>query len=207
MQPLAEQSESCPAVPRRDRGAAQPRDFTLLGAFTLLELVLVLALLALIMALAAPSLRGWARGTRFKNAADGIASTARWARSQAIVDGVVYRLEVDSTAGKYSVSKQSGQSYELVTPPGGQSREMGDDVKIELLSPDGSRYQTSYVQPSTDGTTLADTADVQAVYFLPTGRTDPAMIRLQDNDGKSIVIVCSTAADNFQVFTGVEGQQ
>lgn len=201
MHVLAAQTRLTPLSRWRDRGTCQYR------AFTLLELVLVLALLALIMALAAPSLRGWARGTRFRNAADGIASTARWARAQSIVQGCIYRMEIDTTGGKYAVSKQSGNDFFAVVPPGGQSRELGEDVKIELLAPNGTRYQTSYVSPSTGSLSVNNEADVQAIYFYPTGRTDPAMIRLQDNDGKSIAVVCSTAAENFQVVTQAEGQQ
>ena len=53
-------------------------------AFTLLELVLVLVVLSTALAVAAPSMRGWSKGSTLRDAGDQFLAVARWARSQAV---------------------------------------------------------------------------------------------------------------------------
>ncbi|MBM4024858.1 MAG: prepilin-type N-terminal cleavage/methylation domain-containing protein, partial [Planctomycetes bacterium] len=59
---------------------------------TLLELILVLIILSTVLALAAPSLRGFFASRRIDGAAAQILALTQWARSQAVSEGIVYRL-------------------------------------------------------------------------------------------------------------------
>ncbi len=69
------------------------------SGYTLFELVLVMAVLLIAAGMAAPSLRNFARGRDAGDAAEQFVAVARWARTQAIAQGAVYRLNVDLTPG------------------------------------------------------------------------------------------------------------
>src|SRR2546421_9085952 len=82
-----------------------------LRGFTLLELVLVLIILCIALAAAAPSLTGWGKAAKLRDAGDQFLAVTRWARTQALADAQVYRLNVDSSAGTYWVTVQNGQQF------------------------------------------------------------------------------------------------
>lgn len=175
------------------------------NGFTLVELVLVLALLAVIMGMAAPSLRGFAKGSRMRNTAESLAATARWARAQAIVQGKVYRLEIGSGQVPFTVSRQDGQEFVSVSPPGIGVKELPDGVTITLLGADGSNFQSRHaISVSSQSTAGSAGGSQPAVYFLPTGRTDPAMFRLEGTNGSKMDVVCLTPSENFQVVSATE---
>src|SRR5580765_396353 len=85
--------------------------------FTLLELVLVLLILCIAAAASAPSLVGWGRASAVRDAGDQFLSVARWARTQALAESTVYRLNVDANSGTYWVTVQQGMNY---VPPGNE---------------------------------------------------------------------------------------
>ena len=78
------------------------------GAFTLLELILVLVLISVLLGIAAPSLRGFVGARRSADAAAQVLAMANYARSQAIAQGTVYRLNVDATENVYWLTILSG---------------------------------------------------------------------------------------------------
>ena len=69
--------------------------------FTLIELVVVLALLALAYGLAAPALTRAVAGGELRGAARELALALNQARSGAVVGGVPWRFTVDGLAGNY----------------------------------------------------------------------------------------------------------
>jgi type II secretion system protein H len=81
------------------------------SAFTLLELVLVLMVLAAAAAMVAPSLRGWSRGAKVRDAGDQFLAVTRWARSEALANGQLYRINIDARQGLYWVTVQDGQNF------------------------------------------------------------------------------------------------
>ena len=79
-----------------------------LRGFTLLELVLVLVVLAIMAGIAAPTLRGFARGRNVPDAAAQLVTLTRWAHAQAIAEGRVYLLNLDPAGGKYWLTVEEG---------------------------------------------------------------------------------------------------
>jgi prepilin-type N-terminal cleavage/methylation domain-containing protein len=63
--------------------------------FTLLELILVMLILSTVLAMAAPSLRGFFGSRQAQDTAAQMLALTQFARSQAISEGVVYRLNFD----------------------------------------------------------------------------------------------------------------
>ena len=69
--------------------------YKLVCGLTLLELVLVMVIICTILAMAAPSLRGFFTSRETSDAAAQIVALTHLARSQAITEGRVYRLNLD----------------------------------------------------------------------------------------------------------------
>src|SRR4051794_40846680 len=81
------------------------------SAFTLIELVMVLVVIAAALAVAAPSLGGWRRGQRLTTAGDEFLAAVRHGRALAVANAQVHRLYVDPAAGRYWLMQQDGQEF------------------------------------------------------------------------------------------------
>src|SRR3954471_5099811 len=106
-------------------------------AFTLLELVMVMVLIVIILSIAAPSLRGWSRGSRLRDATDDFLSLTRYARTQAIAKSAICRVNVDPGSGRCWVSMQDGQKF---------TDDPDEDAK--RIAPSGYRVDVQVAQPT-----------------------------------------------------------
>src|SRR5450432_1650199 len=120
------------------------------SAFTMIELILVMFVIATALAIVAPSLRGWSHGMNVRNSADEFISLARLARSQAIADATTYRINIDVNAGQYWLTQQSGADFV----------EIASSIGRKYSVPEGGKIELTKDQSSTNGT----------IDFSPTGR-------------------------------------
>ena len=102
--------------------------------FTLLELVLVMMIVMAALALAAPSMGGWGRTTKVRDAGDQFLAVTRWARSQAIADARIYRLNIDSDAGRYWLTMQEGETFVELGKNFGQAFAVPDGFSIAIVA-------------------------------------------------------------------------
>jgi len=157
-------------------------------AFTLLELLLIMVILAIVAGIAAPALTAFGKGRRVGDCAAQIVSLTHWARTQAITRGVTYRLNLDPNSRTYwlTVVRDDGT---VDTP--------GEEFGRVFSAPDG-------VTLNWDAPTQQDG---QYITFLPTGRTDPATIRVTDAGGKIVEVSSFSPTELFHVVTDAERQQ
>src|SRR5688500_19015861 len=104
--------------------------------FTLLELVLVLMVLAVVLAAAAPSLSGWNRGQKLQNAADAVLSAALWARAEAVATATPHRLEVDPMTGVYRVTRRDGEEWVASAGEFARDTTLSSGLSIEIVRQD-----------------------------------------------------------------------
>jgi type II secretion system protein H len=149
------------------------------GGFTLIELVLVLVIICTALAMAAPSMGGWSRGQKLRDAGEQFLAVARYARLSAGANSQVYRLHVDGSNGRYWLLAQEGQEFVA----------LGNDFGKMFSVPDGFRIALTDLsrQP------------IEFVEFSPTGRTQPASVTILSSDGESFDLVCPTPAEGFMV--------
>lgn len=76
--------------------------------FTLLEVVLVLAIVALASLLAAAAIGGGTDGMRLRSAAKGVAAQLRFTRAQALATGEPQRFTIDPAAHAWTAPKERG---------------------------------------------------------------------------------------------------
>jgi Tfp pilus assembly protein FimT len=158
------------------------------AAFTLLELVLVMVVICTALAVAAPSMRGWSRGSRLRDAGDQFLALTRLARSQAVAESRVHRLYVDPASGRYWVAAQEGQQFVPIGSSLGQVFVLPEDLVIELT---GLEAQSS---------------SMEFIEFHPTGRTWPARVRIALDENDFLEIACESPADEFRLLTASGGR-
>ena len=72
--------------------------------FTLMELVITLAILAIMMAIAAPATSSWRKNAQYKAAAREVVSVLRRGRSQAVQQNQNTTVTIDLSNHKYSLA-------------------------------------------------------------------------------------------------------
>lgn len=140
-------------------------------AFTLIELILVLALLVIITSIAVPRMSGFIRGRALDSESRRLMSLMHAAQSRAVSEGAPMMLWVDEKAGSYGLAAEtSGQN---------------GDAKAEDLSLD-STLQIAVLNLGTGEQTTFK--NLPAIKFLPDGMVDensPQTLKLTDTAGFS----------------------
>jgi Tfp pilus assembly protein FimT len=153
-----------------------------------MELVLVLVVIAICAAIAAPNLRGFAHGRKLPNTATALMTTARWCRVQALSDGVEYRLNLDASANKWWVTMDDGTGTNFT--------DVTDDLGREYAIPEGVTISDITFQsqmPASDAGIF--------ISFRPGGKTDAAKITLS-SDNFTIAVGCDTPLGSYRVMEG-----
>lgn len=142
-----------------------------------------------------PKLAGWNRGQELKNTAETFISLTRLARSQAIANAMVYRIEFDAEAGKYQLKKQSRE----IGPDGKASQFIQIDTSMgkTFAVPEGGKILLTV---TTDGRQATDT--LECINFYPNGRSQKATVVFSDKTGRTIQAICNSPTEEFAVVQG-----
>jgi len=133
-----------------------------------------MVILCITAALAAPKLTGFREGSKLRNSADDFIATTRYARAHSIETGAVCVIQIDKQSNAYVVKQQNGANFVNIDGEFGQQMNVLDGGTI-------------------DGP--------ETITFYPTGRVQPAQVKIAAKDGETLTIGCSTPADDFAVVT------
>ena len=147
---------------------------------TLLELILVMVILSTVLAMAAPSLRGFFTSRRGDDAAAQILALTQFARSQAISEGIVYRLNFDTRERTYWLTAQKAGVFETLETEFGKVYTIPKDIELELEDMD----------QKDEDVFLA---------FTPYGTVTAGTIRLIDRSGRVLEMSCPTVTESFSI--------
>ena len=156
--------------------------------FTLFELLLVMVLACIVLGMVAPSVANWSRGGRLRDATDQFLATARYARTQAVANITTYRITIDSSAGTYQLTMQSAGDFVALGTARGKEIHLPEGVQIQLLEAQQTQQQTN-------------TTSGSSIDFYPTGRTQPAKVRLSSDRGETVDIECPSPAEGLIVVS------
>jgi len=148
--------------------------------FTLLELIVVMVILSTVLAMAAPSLRGFFGSRQTHDTAAQILALTQFARSQAISEGIVYRLNFDTQQRTYWLTAQRSGTFEIPQTGFGQVFTLPKDMVMEL-----------------EGIDEADKEMFLA--FTPQGTVTAGTIRLIDRRGRALEVMCPTVTESFSI--------
>ena len=174
--------------PARLRGAlARNRLCPAIAGFTLLELILVMVIICTVLAMAAPSLRGFFASRQTADAAAQIVALTQWARSQAVAEGRTYRLNFDVEAGTYWLTSQEGGAFRPLQCEFGRVFSLPEGTRIRW---DGTSEDLSHTR----------------ILFYPNGRTQETAVRLTGHQGEVVEIACPSPTEPFRVIMPSEGE-
>ena len=140
-------------------------------------MILVLVIIAIMLAVAAPTLSGWGQGRKLDNAVDQFLAATRWAQSQAIADAQLYAISIDPTTNSYVVQVVNGDQKSAAKGEFGQTTPLPTGFTIAVTSGGGS-------------------AD-NLILFQPDARCTPATLRIASNLGDSISVAAASPAEPF----------
>ena len=145
-------------------------------AFTLIEFILVMALLAIVIAVIAPSLSNFFRGRKLDSEARRFVALARYGQSRAASDGVPMILWMDRQAGTYGLREQDGFSLDTLQVESERSRMRKEFQKVDTQEPtfhlaQNLRFELEGVNSRTNGRLVT-------IRFLPDGTIDEAALRV-----------------------------
>jgi len=104
-------------------------------AFTLVEMLVVLAIMAMIMAISVPFTSGFGKGLKIKTTARAIAGMMRVARSNAVTFRKNYSVAFDVKKSQYWIEDDSGRVYEKkYTLPSSVKFEAKGDDKVDPVT-------------------------------------------------------------------------
>jgi prepilin-type N-terminal cleavage/methylation domain-containing protein len=154
------------------------------GGFTLLEVVIVVAVLALFVGLAVPRLPDVA-GTRIHQAARKVSMILQLARSRAVSLRRYYRVEVDLGTHELSVS-YFGPEGTYIPDDEIRSIRLKEGVRADVVS-------------AGDGKVLEGTGLVR---ISPRGFIEPALVHLWDERDRTVTIAPSPASGRVKIREG-----
>ncbi len=156
-----------------------------LAGFTLIELILVMALVVVITSLAAPAMSNFIRGQALDSEARRLLALMHAGQSRAVSEGLPAVLWVDEKQGTYGLQAET-------TGKNG-------DPKAENLSVD-EHLQIVVVNTGSAGTTRF--GGLPAIRFLPDGTVDensPSTLRLTDAKGQVLWLIESHDRNGYEI--------
>jgi prepilin-type N-terminal cleavage/methylation domain-containing protein len=147
---------------------------------TLLELILVMLILSTVLAMAAPSLRGFFTSRRIDDTAAQILALTQFARSQAVSEGIVYRLNFDTRDRTYWLTAQKAGVFEPLQTECGQTYTLPKDIELEVQD----------IEQKDKDVFLA---------FTPHGTMTAGTIRLIDQGGRTLEVICPSVTESFSI--------
>jgi type IV fimbrial biogenesis protein FimT len=154
-------------------------------AFTLIELILVMAMLLIVMGVAFPSLKGFFRGRNLDAEARRFLTLTQYGQSRAISEGMPMILWIDAQRKSYGLQVQAGYT-DSDTKAVEYALDQSLEVEAQLLAP----AALTQWKPK-----VAGISDVPMIRFMPDGsisETSPDRVVFRQGAADSVWIVENT---------------
>jgi prepilin-type N-terminal cleavage/methylation domain-containing protein len=168
--------------------------------FTLIELILVMALLVVAVSFVTPRMQGFFRGRTLKSEARQVVALMHNGQSRAVSGGVPMTLWFDTDQKKYGLEEEPGYDDK---DPDAVEFPLNENLKIEIPEGDPSLSQP----PASDLNTTH--VGMPKITFLPDGsiaETSPRSVRIVDNDGSALLLTQTRDRNQYEITTTNEQQ-
>lgn len=150
----------------------------------MIELMLVLAMLGIMLAVAAPSLGRFGRGSKLRDAGQQLLAATRYARSAAITQATTWTLTI------------SDNTYTIAPDENAASGATAESFRIL------PEYQQPTTLPPGMSVKLVSGGENGVVTFNAVGRCTPAAIEVSNEQGDVVRIESAAAAEPFKRTSG-----
>ncbi|MCI0537452.1 MAG: GspH/FimT family pseudopilin [Verrucomicrobiales bacterium] len=181
-------------------GNKQNADLRRGAAFTLIELILVMAMLLIVLGVAFPSLKGFFQGRNIDAEARRFLSLTKYGQSRAVSEGVPMMLWIDAPRKAYGLQAQAGYAD---SDQKAVQYTLDKDLEVEAQLP--ARTSLTQWQPKAAGI-----SNVPMIRFMPDGsigETSPDRVVLRQGSTSSIWIVENTNRLSYAIQTDNEGPE
>ena len=189
--------------PRRGSATGAARDFTAVAAFvarrrafTLIELMLVMAMLLIVLAVSFPSLRGFFRGRNLDSEARRFLSLTRYAQNRAVSEGYPMVLWIDAKEGTYGMQAQTGY---LDEDDKSVEYEIDETLELEVTRPMLVRATSAQRNEA-----VSVVGNLPAIRFTPDGfyaDSSPERIVIRQDDKDEVAIAKSENRLGYEIQT------
>jgi prepilin-type N-terminal cleavage/methylation domain-containing protein len=165
--------------------------------FTLIELIIVVAIGAILGATAVPDFLGLSDRARLKSAARDVASAMQQARISAIRNATAWAIDFDVASGQYRILSSDGGDgtwgdgnepvYKTIALPGDATVAFGTDYADRPGEPNPG---------ATDGVSFTD----NRVVFGTDGTSITGTVYLKNDDGDSFAVGASSIAGSIKLW-------
>jgi prepilin-type N-terminal cleavage/methylation domain-containing protein len=170
-------------------------------AFTLVELILVMALLVIAISLVTPTLSRFFRARKVDSEVNRFLALAHYGQSRAVSEGVPTMLWIDSRNGTYGLKEEPGYSDNDAKAV---EFTVGDTLKIDVVKPLAvsviSKSQTGRITTGQAGQTANK---LPAIHFSPEGTfnsaSSVASVSIQQANGQPVRIAPSADGLNYEI--------
>ena len=170
-------------------------------AFTLVELVLVMALLVTLAAVAVPSLARSMRGHNLDGQADRLLGLTEYARDEAASQGLPMVLWIDVDGGRFGVDSKPGYGA------GGENARAREYTLVDdaRFDPVGQGMVSSVAPPANAAAPGGTHGGVIVAEFAPDGTLDPGSlpgVRIVDRAGEVLSVSQTPDAYGYEIVKG-----
>jgi prepilin-type N-terminal cleavage/methylation domain-containing protein len=169
-------------------------------AFTLVELILVMALLVIGVSFVTPHLKGFFRGRTLTSEGRQIIALMHDGQSRAVSGGVPTRVWFDIEGKKYGIEEEPGYNDK---DPKAEEFPLNENLKFEIPEDDQSVSQPATSELNDDHSGLPK------ITFLPDGsiaETSPKTIRIVDSEGPVLSLTQTRDRNQYEIATTTEQQ-
>jgi type II secretion system protein H len=152
-----------------------------LRAFTLIEMVVVLVLIAIMAAMIIPEMKGTFDDALLRSTGRDLINVFNLASSRAISLDQSCRVKLDMQSGRYFVERKvhdgGREDFVPLKDVSGAEGKLDPRIAIEISQPDEVSSESDSGNPATEQ------SPPDTVSFYPDGTADAAEIKLRDRDG------------------------
>ena len=162
-------------------------------AFTLIELILVMAMLLIVLAVSAPTLSRFFRGRTLDSEARRFIALTRYGQSRAVSEGVPMELWIDPKQRTYGLREEPASGLEDTKAA---EFELGRDLSMEVTDPPANQRSAKKMHSAA--------RNLPVIRFLPDGffaETSPNSVVLRDERQESAVIAQSRSRLRYEIQT------
>src|SRR5215813_11886971 len=168
-------------------------------AFTMIELILVMAVVVVAISITAPKLANFFRGRTLDSEARRLLALTHSGQHRAISEGIPTRLQFDILNHHYQLRQDPGWSER---DPKALEFSFDQDLEIEVVHANDLRKHSSFSRLSGTLQSKANPRDLPEIRFLPDGsidETSPEALHLQGKNGASLWLAQATNHLSYEI--------